>query len=162
MRVLGLDCGSECTGYGVIETDGIHHRLIECGQIRLARHCGLPDRLVEVAQELRQVIGRLQPQVAAVEGVFTHLNHASALKLAHVRGVAIMTVAEAGIEVMEFTPQQIKNQLSGYGRASKEQIRSMVALLLHIDEAAIPGDDASDALAVALCCALRLREGGRR
>ena len=157
MRILGVDCGSECTGYGVVESDGSEHRLVDSGEIHVSRRLPLQQRLVLIARQLREVIHQYQPAVAAVEGVFTHANMGTALKLAHVRGVVLLTAAECGLEVVEYSPQRVKNQLSGYGRAEKGQVRRMVEVLLKAPSGSIAGEDASDALAVALCYALELR-----
>ena len=97
MRVLGIDCGSEKTGYGVIDSDGLSHRMIAAGVIRTDTKWAFERRLLEIATGLRKLIADHAPEAAAVEGVFHSVNAKTALKLAHVRGVALLAIAEAGI-----------------------------------------------------------------
>lgn len=150
MRVLGIDCGTERTGYGVIDSDGQDHRIVTAGVIRTSSKWPLPRRLQVIASELRQVIGRHAPQSAAVEEVFHAVNAQSSLKLAHVRGVALLAVAEAGIELGEYSPASVKMSVVGYGRAGKSQVQMMVQSILHLPDP-IDSEDACDALAVAIC-----------
>jgi len=132
MRVLGIDCGTERTGYGVIDSDGHTHRLISAGVIRTSAKAPLGERLHEIFRELRSVIARDEPEAAAVEEVFYSANVKTALKLAHVRGVALLLVSEAGIELGEYSPLEIKTSVVGYGRAEKQQVQMMVASLLRL------------------------------
>ena len=150
MRVLGIDCGTERTGYGVIESDGRSHRLITAGVVRTRVRDPLPRRLLEITRGLRGVIRDHSPEAAAVEGLFYATNVKTVLKLAHARGVALLTIAEAGLECAEYSPLEVKTSVVGYGRASKRQVQLMVASLLGLDEP-IASEDASDALAVAIC-----------
>jgi crossover junction endodeoxyribonuclease RuvC len=159
MRVLGIDCGSERTGYGVIESDGRRHRMVVCGVIRTHAGSPLEQRLLEISRELREVVRLYAPEAAAVEGVFCSTNARSALKLAHVRGVALLIVAEAGLECGEYSPLEVKTSVVGYGRAQKGQVQLMIRALLGLGETAV-SEDASDALAVAICHATR-RELGK-
>ena len=154
MRVLGIDCCSERTGFGVIESDGRRHHVVVSGVIRT--HAGSPfeQRLLEISRELREVVRLYAPQAAAVEGVFFSTNARSALKLAHVRGVALLAVAEAGLECGEYSPLEEKTSVVGYGRAQKSQVQLMVRSLLGLGDAVV-SEDASDALAVAICHATR-------
>ena len=150
MRVLGIDCGSERTGYGVIESDGALHCLVAAGVIRTSPKTRFEKRLLAIALELRRLIREYRPECAAVEAVFYSANVKTALKLAHVRGIALVSVAEAGIEVAEYSPLEIKTSVVGYGRAEKSQVQLMVSSLLRLPEA-IESEDACDALAVAIC-----------
>ena len=150
MRVLGIDCGSERTGYGVIESDGTGHRMIVAGVIRTSPRSPFEARLLEIATKLRSVIGEYRPESAAVEEVFYSANVKTALKLAHVRGVALLAVAEAGVGFAEYSPLEIKTSVVGYGRAEKSQVQMMVQSLLSLAET-IQSEDACDALAVAIC-----------
>lgn len=150
MRVLGVDCGTECTGYGVIDSDGRDHRMVASGVIRTGAERPLPDRLLEISRKLREVICTYEPRAAAVENVFVSVNARSALKLAHVRGIALLAFAEAGIECGEYSPMEIKASVTGYGRAGKGQVQMMVNSLLRL-EAPVKSEDACDALAVAIC-----------
>jgi len=154
MRILGIDCGTERTGYGVISSDGREHRALAFGVIRTSAHAPLEKRLAHIAGELRSVIRSYRPEWAAVEEVFHAVNVKTALKLAHVRGVALLTVAEAGLKVGEYSPLEVKISVVGYGRAEKQQVQLMVRSLLALDEP-IGSEDAADALAVAICHATR-------
>lgn len=150
MRVLGIDCGTECTGWGVIESDGRRHRVLAHGVIRTAVKKPLEQRLAAIARGLRAVLQDHQPDAAAVEEVFYSQNVKTALKLAHVRGVALLAVAEADIALGEYSPLAIKVSVVGYGRAEKQQVQLMVRTLTGL-EGVIETEDASDALAVAIC-----------
>ena len=154
MRVLGIDCGSERTGYGVIESDGRDHRMVAAGVIRTNTKWPFEKRLLEIAGGLRELIREQAPEAAAVEEVFSSANVKTALKLAHVRGVALLAVAEAGMELAEYSPLEVKVSVVGYGRAEKCQVQMMVWSLLRLPEA-IESEDACDALAVAICHATR-------
>jgi crossover junction endodeoxyribonuclease RuvC len=154
VRVLGIDCGSARTGYGVIESDGLDHRLLAAGVIVTNTKWPFEKRLLEIAVGLRRLIHSQTPEIAAVEGVFHAVNVKTALKLAHVRGVALLAIAEAGMELAEYSPLEIKTSVVGYGRAEKCQVQIMVRSLLRLDEA-IDSQDACDALAVAICHATR-------
>ncbi|HTD23002.1 MAG TPA: crossover junction endodeoxyribonuclease RuvC [Terriglobales bacterium] len=151
MKVLGIDCGSEITGFGVVEqhADG---RLIciAAGAIRLPARAPLPAKLAKVFQELSEIIARHQPQTVAIEDVFYAANVKSALKLGHVRGVAMLAASSAHLEVAEYAPLAIKSSVVGYGRAEKSQIQVMVADLLHLKALPEP-PDVADALAIAIC-----------
>jgi len=154
VRVLGIDCGSVRTGYGVIESDGADHRMVANGVIRANPKWPLEKRLLEIAAGLRRLIREHAPQAAAVEGIFYAVNVKTALNLAHVRGVALLAVAEAGMELGEYSPLEVKTSVVGYGRAEKSQVQLMVRSLLRLPET-VESEDASDALAVAICHAAR-------
>jgi crossover junction endodeoxyribonuclease RuvC len=156
LRVLGIDCGTERTGYGVIETDGRSHTLIDAGVIAASEKDALATRLFVIAAGLREVIRRFVPDAVAVEEVFFSRNVRTALRLSHVRGVALMTAAEAELPVGEYSPLEIKTSVVGYGRAEKAQVQLMVRSLLRLEEP-VASEDASDALAVAICHATRSR-----
>jgi len=155
MRVLGIDCGTERTGYGVIDSDGRAHKMVASGTIRTNTREPLARRLAVIAGGLRAVLQEFSPRAAAVEEVFHAANAGSALKLAHARGVALLVVAEAGIECGEYSPLEIKGSVVGYGRADKSQVEYMVRSLLG-PEAPSASPDATDALAVAICHATQL------
>jgi crossover junction endodeoxyribonuclease RuvC len=156
VRILGIDCGSERTGYGVIETDGVDHRLVATGVIRTDPKAPFEQRLLEIARGLRGLIRQHSPEAAAVEGVFYSANVKTALKLAQVRGVALLAIAEAGVGLGDYSPLEVKTSVVGYGRAEKSQVQLMVRSLLHLREE-IDSEDASDALAVAICHATHYR-----
>ncbi len=150
MRVLGIDCGTERTGYGVVDSDGRGHALVDAGVIRTNVREPLELRLLSIARGLRDVIRRHQPEAAAAEQVFHAANTKTALKLAHARGVALLAVAEAGLALGEYSPLEVKTSVVGYGRAEKSQVQLMVASLLGLTSP-LESEDASDALAVAIC-----------
>jgi crossover junction endodeoxyribonuclease RuvC len=150
MRVMGIDCGSEYTGYGVVEGDGRSLACLATGAIRLATCDALELRLKRVFDELSALMAEHRPEVVAIEDVFYSVNAKSALKLGHVRGVAMMTAAQQGLPVVAYAPLAIKSAVTGYGRAEKPQVQAMVARLLHLDELPQPAD-AADALAIAIC-----------
>src|SRR5947209_9554083 len=132
VRVLGIDCGSQRTGYGVIDSDGGEHRMIAAGVICTSPKWPFEKRLLEIAQGLRGLIREHTPELAAVEGIFHSANVKTALKLAHVRGVALLAIAEAGIDLAEYSPLEVKMSVVGYGRAEKSQVRWMVQSLLRL------------------------------
>ena len=152
--VLGVDCGTRRTGYGVIDSDGGGHKLVAAGVISTNVKDPFEARLHEIARGLREVIRRHSPAAAAVEQVFYAANVRTALKLAHVRGVALLAIAEAGLELGEYSPLEIKTSVVGYGQAGKRQVQVMVQSLLGLDSM-IASEDACDALAVAICHATR-------
>src|SRR5215472_975294 len=150
MRVLGIDCGAERTGYGTTESDGQSHRLITAGCIRSSPRGPFEQRLLNIAAGLRNLFAEYRPDHAAVEEVFFAINARSALRLSHVRGVALLTIAEAALAVSEYSPLEVKISVTGYGRAEKSQVQRMVAEILKL-EAPLSSQDASDALAIAIC-----------
>jgi crossover junction endodeoxyribonuclease RuvC len=154
MRVFGIDCGTEVTGFGVVESDdaGREPRLVmkAMGAIRLAKSKTLPVRLEQVFRELSAEMERWQPEVVAIEEVFYSVNAKSALKLGQVRGVALLAAAVQGLPIAEYAPLKIKSSVVGYGLAQKEQVQFMVARLLALKEVPEPADVA-DALAIAIC-----------
>jgi len=150
VRVLGIDCGSQRTGYGVIDSDGRDHRMVAAGVIRTSAKWPFEKRLLEIANRLRGLIREHAPELAAVEEVFHAANVKTALKLAHVRGVALLAIAEAGMQLAEYSPLEVKVSVVGYGRAEKCQVQVMVQSLLRLPQA-IESEDACDALAVAIC-----------
>ena len=154
MRVLGIDCGTERTGFGVIETDGVVHHIVTAGVIRTVPRDRLARRLFEIWTGLRQVIADNRPQSAAIEEVFHAANVKTALKLAQVRGVALLAVEEAGLSLGEYSPLEVKTSVVGYGRAEKQQVQLMVQSLLRLNEP-LSSEDASDAIAVAICHSTR-------
>lgn len=149
MRILGIDPGSRATGYGLIEKQGNRLRHIDNGVILTGGEAPLSERLGIIYRELGAVITRHAPQVMAVEQIFLARNALSALKLGHARGVALLAGIHHQLPVYEYTALQVKSAVVGYGRAGKNQIQEMVRILLNLPEVA--QEDASDALAVAIC-----------
>ena len=150
MRIIGVDPGSDTTGYGVIDSDGRHYDLVEYAGIRGSKHLSFAERLLAISRKLEEVIERLSPQACAVEDTFYAVNVKSALKLGQARGAVLVAAARAGVEVFEYSPLEIKSALVGYGRAEKQQVQEMVRVLLGMKNVPEPLD-ASDALAVAIC-----------
>ncbi len=150
MRILGVDPGSRSTGYGIIESDGLHHVALKYGAIRTDSRLPFHKRLLEIHDSLSAILAREPVDVLAVEEVFHAANVQSALKLGHARGVILLVAAQQGIPVSEYSPLEIKSAIVGYGRAEKHQVQGMVRLLLQLSEIPTP-DDAADALAVAIC-----------
>lgn len=151
VRVLGIDCGSAATGYGVIASDGHRHRALACGTIRPPRSAAGPAaRLQWIHEKLTTLMSEQAPDWVAVEDAFYAKNVRSALRLSEVRGVALQAAAARAIPVASYTPLAVKAAVTGYGRADKAQVRFMVAALLAMSQQ--PDSlDASDALAVAIC-----------
>ena len=150
MRVIGVDPGSETTGYGVIDSDGRHYELVEYEGIRGPKQVSFAGRLLAISRKLEEVIARLDPQACAVEDTFYAVNVKTALKLGQARGAVLVAAARAGVEIFEYSPLEIKSALVGYGRAEKQQVQEMVRVLLKLKTAPEPLD-ASDALAIAIC-----------
>jgi crossover junction endodeoxyribonuclease RuvC len=155
MLVLGVDPGSQRTGYGLVETDGRRHRLVECGALAPGGRLPLSERLRHIHDGLATLISRSRPDALALEDCFHAANTRTALVLGHVRGVVLLAGAQAGLAVHEFPPATVKLQVTGSGRADKAQVAFMVTrhLSLRVDA---PAGDATDALAVALCLACAL------
>lgn len=155
MRVLGIDCGTEYTGYGVVDLSsaaGTNDSLacVVCGAIRVSPREPMPLRLSRIARGLEKLIATHQPDCVALEDVFYAVNVKSALKLGQVRGVAMLVAASAGLGVSEYSPLSIKSAVVGYGKAEKHQVQQMVTRLLRLAEIPEPAD-AADALAIAIC-----------
>jgi crossover junction endodeoxyribonuclease RuvC len=151
MRVLGIDCGTEYTGFGVVELCADGKLLcLTCGAIKLSSRDPLPMRLATIFQRLVALIEEHHPDNVAIEEVFYALNVKSALKLGQVRGVAMLAASAAGLGVSEYAPLSIKSAVVGYGRAEKPQVQHMVMRLLNLAEIPQPAD-AADALAIAIC-----------
>ena len=150
MRVLGIDPGSGCTGYGCVEIDGSRHRLVTCGAVTTRGATPFTDKLLTIHREITRLIEVCRPDWVAIENLFSAVNARSALKLGHVRGVAMLAAAEAEVEVAEYTPTEVKRAVVGYGRAEKHQMQQMVKLLLGMPAVPSP-HDVADALAIAIC-----------
>jgi len=148
---MGIDCGSEYTGYGVVEQLG-NRELVRrvSGAIKLKTRDAMPLKLQRIFVELTNVINEYQPEFVAIEDVFYAVNVKSALKLGQIRGVAMLAASSCGLEVAEYAPLAIKSAVVGYGRAEKCQVQQMVTRLLHLSEPPEPAD-AADALAIAIC-----------
>jgi crossover junction endodeoxyribonuclease RuvC len=151
VRVLGIDCGTEYTGYGLVEQHqerDLHY--IVCGTIKLSAKNPMCERLNQVYETLRSVIAEFHPEMVAIEDVFYAVNAKSALKLGQVRGVAMLAASSCGLPVAEYAPLSIKSAVVGYGRAEKSQVQQMVTDLLRLNTPP-ESPDAADALAIAIC-----------
>lgn len=151
MRVLGIDCGSAYTGYGVVEETS--DRKLVChvnGAIRLKSGMPMAAKLEKIFADLTAIIATHHPEIMAIEDVFYAVNVKTALKLGQVRGVAMLAASSSGLQVEEYSPLSIKSAVVGYGRADKFQVQQMVTRLLNLPAAPEP-TDASDALAIAIC-----------
>ena len=151
MRVMGIDGGGEYTGFGVVEqVDSGELICLEVGAIRLLPQQKLEKRLDQIFLRLTEIINRTQPEVVAIEDVFHAANSKTALKLGHVRGVAMLSAARCGLDVVAYAPLTVKSAVVGYGRAEKSQVQMMVTRLLKLTTIPEPAD-AADALAIAIC-----------
>jgi len=152
VRVLGIDPGSEVTGWGVVEgdQDGRKYHLVEFGAVRLTSSSSFSSRLLKISRALDEVINRLKPDACAIEEAFYAANPKVTLKLGQVRGVALLAAESAALEIGEYSPRLIKQTVAGYGNAEKHQVQEMVRVLLSLSSIPEPHDSA-DALAVAIC-----------
>lgn len=150
MRIMGIDPGSQCTGVGIIDDISGELSAVHWGGIRCNPKEPFVQRLKTVYQELRRILREYQPDAVAVEEMFFAKNVQSALKLGQVRGVALLAAAHADLHIGEYSPTAVKQSVTGYGRAGKEQVQSMVVHLLKLKKPPTPLD-ASDALAIAIC-----------
>ncbi len=150
MIILGVDPGTAITGYGIIQSDGAELGLLDYGAITTPADWVMPRRLVYIYRELTALIERHHLTDAVVEKLFFSKNVRTALSVGQARGVALLAIAQAGIDIHEYTPLEVKQAVVGYGRADKLQIQQMVRMLLQLDSIPQP-DDAADALAIAIC-----------
>jgi len=151
MRILGIDPGSISTGFGVIDADRGRLVLVEQGSINTSRRAELPERLQQIHDGLVQVIRRTLPVAVAVETPFAGRNMKSLIQLSHARGVVLLAVRFANLEVHEYSPRSVKSAVVGYGAAEKEQVAKMVRMLVTGCAQQPMSTDASDAPAIAIC-----------
>lgn len=149
MIILGIDPGLRTTGFGVIEKHGNKLRYIASGTVKTASEGALPPRLKIILQGVSEIVATYRPDCAAIEKVFVNVNPQSTLLLGQARGAAICALVNADLEVAEYTALQLKQAVTGHGKAAKEQVQEMVARLLCLP--GLPGSDAADALGVAIC-----------
>ena len=148
--ILGLDPGTASTGYGVVSVSGNRVRMLEYGVVRTPAKMPLETRLRKLFEELGEILKKHRPDSTAVESLFFNTNVSTALAVGHARGVALLACSQCDCPVFEYTPQQVKMAVVGYGKASKEQVMEMVRVLLGLNEPPRP-DHAADALGVAIC-----------
>lgn len=156
MRIIGIDPGTGILGFGVIDVVKNKAQLVTAGVITTPAHTPLPERLGEIYEGLSQIIAETKPEAMSIEKLFFAQNVTTAISVSHARGVAMLTGYQARLAIAEYTPLQIKQTLTGYGRATKKQIQEMVRLHLALKETPKP-DDAADALAAAITYSLMSR-----
>jgi crossover junction endodeoxyribonuclease RuvC len=149
MLVLGVDPGSQVTGYGLVEKKNDKLTCIHSGHITSSSKIPFYERIHKIFQSMVEVMGHYGPQEMAIEDMFYAKNIKTSLKLGHARGAVLIAAVQCGIQIFEYTPLEIKKSVVGYGRATKEQVRSMVRIILKLKSS--PNLDISDALAAAIC-----------
>lgn len=149
MRIIGIDPGTGILGFGVIDIDGNKTKLVDAGVIKTPAHTPLDERLEDIFDSLTDIIKETRPTVMSIEKLFFARNVTTAMSVSHARGVAMLTGRKAKLEIAEYTPMQIKQTLTGYGKADKKQVQEMVRMNLGLKEVPKP-DDCADALAAAI------------
>ena len=156
MRILGIDPGTGILGFGIIEVVKGQPSLVDGGVIRTPVKEDDAVRLLTIYEELTEIINQTKPDMMSVEKLFFARNVTTAMTVAQARGVVLLLGQQNGLALYEFTPLQIKQAITGYGKADKKQIQEMVRVLLRLKETPRP-DDAADALAAAICCNMTVR-----
>ncbi|EDK72282.1 crossover junction endodeoxyribonuclease RuvC [candidate division TM7 genomosp. GTL1] len=156
MRIIGIDPGTGILGFGVIDAEQGTTNLVDAGVVRTKVHQPLDERLVEIYGAIQSIIADTRPTIMAIERLFFAQNVTTAMSVAHARGVAMLAGKQADLAIHEYTPLQIKQTMTGYGRATKKQIQEMVRLQLNLVEVPKP-DDCADALAAAIMHAMVAR-----
>lgn len=149
MRILGIDPGTGIVGFGVIETEDLNKKMLDAGVIRTPANQPTQERLLIIYNEIKEIIELNKPDVMVVEQLFFTKNVTTAMSVSHARGVILLAGEQAGLKLVEYTPLQIKQALTGYGKADKSQVQEMVKIQLKLQEIPKP-DDCADALAAAL------------
>lgn len=149
MRILGIDPGTGILGFGIVDVSGVDKRLVEAGVIRTPAHQPTQQRLHTIYQDLEGIIKTHKPEVMVVEKLFFARNVTTAMSVSEARGVILLLGEQHGLSLAEFTPLQIKQAVTGYGKADKKQVQEMVRVVLKLKEVPKP-DDCADALAAAL------------
>lgn len=150
MRILGIDPGYGITGFGIVEANRNTLQLIKCGAITTPPNSDFNWRLSVIYNDMQQLLMMAKPNAVAIEELFFGQNVTTGIKVAQARGVILLAVQQAGVEVFEYKPMQVKQAVVGYGSATKHQVMDMTKRLLHLDAVPKP-DDAADAVAIALC-----------
>lgn len=150
MLVLGIDPGTAICGYGLVDMQGNHLRVVVYGAVTTSPKSKPEDRLLKIYREIDDLIKEYKPEVMGVEQLFFNRNTTTAIPVGQARGVVLLAAAANGVEVVERTPLQVKQAVVGYGKATKEQVIYMVEKLLNLPKKPHP-DDVADALAVAIC-----------
>ena len=164
MRILGIDPGVATIGFGVVEAERNRQRLIKCGVITTPAHTSLSSRLEQIFRDMADLLDLFKPDAVSIEELFFNTNITTGIAVAHARGVILLACRIAGVEIFEYTPLQVKQAVTGYGKAEKKQVMDMVKRLCNLPAPPRP-DDAADAVALALCHARSttslLNQGGR-
>ena len=150
MRILGIDPGIATIGFGLVEAERGQARMVTYGAVTTPAGLPLSRRLYQIDRDMEELIGKLRPDVMAIEELFFNTNLTTGIAVAHARGVLLYTAEQCGIPLHEYTPSQVKMAVVGYGKAEKRQVMDMTRRLLHLKAVPRP-DDAADALALALC-----------
>ena len=150
MRILGIDPGYGITGFGLVECQGSQLRLLRCGAITTPAGMDFSARLEIIYEDMRQLLDMAKPDAVAIEELFFGQNVTTGIGVAQSRGVILLAIRQAGLEVTSYKPMQVKQAVVGYGNATKHQVMDMTKRLLHLDASPKP-DDAADAVAIALC-----------
>jgi crossover junction endodeoxyribonuclease RuvC len=150
MKILGIDPGLAIVGYAVIDFDGKNITLLNSGSIQTSKNKDEPNRLLEIMEDISAIIEKYKPDTAAIEKLFYFKNQKTVMPVSQARGVILAVLAQHNIRVFEYTPIEVKQVLTGYGRASKPEVEQMVKLTLNADK--LPKlDDTIDAIAIAIC-----------
>ncbi|PID31461.1 crossover junction endodeoxyribonuclease RuvC [Candidatus Saccharibacteria bacterium] len=157
MRIIGIDPGTGILGFGVIDAHGAKTTLVSAGVVRTPAHTPLAERLGEIYDGLTEVIAETHPSIMSIEKLYFSQNVTTGISVAHARGVAMLAGYKSDLEIVEYTPLQIKQAMTGYGRADKKQMQELVRLQLGMAKPPKP-DDCADALAAALMCAFSRRK----
>ncbi len=150
MKILGIDPGYGITGFGLIEANRGQYQLLRCGAITTPAGMDFSARLEIIYEDMRQLLEVTKPDVVAIEELFFGQNVTTGIGVAQSRGVILLAIRQAGLEVFPYKPMQVKQAVVGYGNATKHQVMDMTKRLLHLESAPKP-DDAADAVAIALC-----------
>ena len=150
MIILGIDPGYAIVGYGVIEYNNNHFKVLDFGAVTTKAHTDFTDRLLHIYSVIRNLVEIYNPQAMAIEKLFFNTNQKTAIDVAQARGVIILAARQHGVPIFEYTPLQVKQSVVGYGRAEKKQVQEMTKLILNLDKVPKP-DDTADALAMAIC-----------
>lgn len=150
MRILGIDPGTAIVGWGILEIEGGRMTPVAYGHIATSATLPLSERIAEIARDLREISKKHSPDEASVEKIFFFKNQKTVIDVSQARGAILLTLETLGIRLFEYTPLQVKQSLTGYGRADKKQMQIMVKSILKLSEIPKP-DDVADALALALC-----------
>lgn len=158
MRILGIDPGIGITGYGLIETNGDDIELITCGSIQTDKNKTVSERLLEINKDMKELLKKLKPDEAGIEQLFFFKNQKTIIPVAQARGVILTVLEEMGVKIGEYTPLVVKQTMTGHGRATKEEVHSMVRRYVDIDKYT-KLDDTVDAVAIAICHSRNIEAG---